>query len=263
MKKVIYYLLVFIIALIVIVIFSAPTILLKPQLIKYQNLIQINSLQGKIIDGAILGISLRKPLLKQINPKIKFNNLYISKLNWSLTDIGIFPLSISAKLKLKIANKIITFNIKATRDNVIYLTGLNTNVSITDILKLLQQPPDIASGNLKITSKNIIINNKQIQDANLLINVNNFTLFEQKLGNILANIGYKKDKKTFLIKIKSLKSKVDITGVINLALNGSYNISMQFSPNKNTNNDIKDMLLLIGDNSGGSRILKLKGRLKI
>ncbi len=263
MKKIIYYLLVFIIALIVIVIFSAPAILLKPQLAKYKNLIQINSLQGKIINGIALDINIKKPLLKQINSKIKFNNLNISKLSWELTGVEFFPLSIAIKLNIKIKDTIIASNIKVTNDGDIYITGLNTDIDITSILSLLQQPKDIVTGNLKITSKSIIISNKQIKDANLVININNFSLFEQKLGNILADINYKKDKKSFLIKIKSLKSKVDITGIISLALDGNYNISMQFSPNKSTNNDIKDMLSLIGTNSGGSRILKLKGILKI
>lgn len=256
MKKILYYLTIFIISSIIFAIFSAPSALLKPYIDKN---IQINYLNGKIINGEANGITINKSLLAKLNLTDIDNSIYVDKINWQLKSIDVFPLAITTKVKLKIASKTISLILKVDADKTIYLKDISLDILISEILKLVKQPNDILAGNLEFFAKNIIIKNNNIADADIKLHIKNLNILGQDIGNIGASINYQKDKKDFIIKPKSIKSNIDISGIISIKLNGKYNISLQLKAGKDANQDLKDMLSLIGYNSGGSRIIKLIG----
>ncbi len=260
MKKFSLYSLSFIVAIIGFSIWSAPAFLLKTPLKSVANLITIEQLSGRIVDGQAQGITPKSLLIKQIKLPIDANKLRLDSLSWVFDFSAL--LSLKAKVNINAIFNGISINAQllAGLSDTHSINNLQAKIAIAQLLALLNQHYAI-KGHALVDIK--ILEYQAGQISNLLgeIKLKNLNLFEQKIGNILADISFDNKTRTAIIKLSSSTSSVEVDGIVRLKTNGQYQASIKLTPAKNSSQDIKDMLSLVGYQSGNSRIFKQNGQL--
>lgn len=263
MKNFIGYLLVFVIAIIIFAISTAPTFLLTQPLKKVKHLLTIEHLSGKIINGSVQNITLKPKLFSKLTIPNKGTDFNIKTIDWNINLSQLQALELGLDIKLSLLKTLwqnpINFSIFVKKDQTIILKDLKTKTSLAPLFVLFGQNK-FADAQILINIDEFINKLGKIQEISGRIVIKNLVLFEQKIGQLVADISFDKKQRLIIIKPSSINAKIDISGLIKLDTKGNYNISIKLSPKASTTEDLTDMLSLVGYASGKNRIFKQTGK---
>ena len=261
MKNIFYYGLTLILAIIIFAILSAPVFLLRTPLESYKNLVTIEQLEGRIINGSAKIIKPNISFLSKIKLPIFKDNFLIDQIDWQFDLLALFNLKLKFYTKIYFDHTRVKADIIGQIDGLLRIENLKTALQLVDILPLIKQLPSI-SGSFFIHADYIALKDNKLIDIVANVNITNFILFEQNIGQLIADISYDKTKEKILIKLSSKQAKIDIKGVIGVDKEGNYQISIKLTPNRGIGQDLTDMLSLVGYQSGNSRIFKQNGKIQ-
>lgn len=265
MKRVLGYFLVFILAIIGFAVMTAPSHLLKYGEKFYQKSVSIERFSGKVIAGSVKNVVPNANLFSRLNLPFSKQLIKVKQLDWQIDFSKLLQAKIGTELQLtlnpRLWQNIITSKVYYHLDKTITAQNIQTKTKLKPLLTLVKQAP-IASGDMVINLEKIVLKSGEIDALTGNIKINNFILFEQNIGKILATISLSDDKKQLLIKLTSSKTaKIKLDGLVKLGLDKTYKVSIKLSPNQNASTDLVDMLSLVGYASGKNRIVNLQGKL--
>lgn len=264
MKNFTGYLLVFILAIIVFILSTAPTFLLTQPLKKVQHLLTVEQFSGKIIQGKAQNITLKPQLFSRLTMPIKSATFNIKTIDWQINLSQLQALKLGLDIKITLLKTFwqnpINFSIFIQKDKTIILKGLETQTSLESLFVLFKQAK-LADAQVLVNVDKFIYKSGEIKALSGRIVMNNLVLFEQKIGKLVADISFDQKQQLILIKPSGLNAKIGVSGLIKVDSKGRYDISIKLSPKANTDQNLADMLSLVGYASGKNRILKQIGRL--
>lgn len=255
MKLFIYYISVFLLAIIVMTAWSAPSYLLKPYIPKQ---ITIDKLAGKIISGQAQKITM---LANQI-PDIK-QNLLLKQLDWRLQPLSLFLLKAAVMITIDSEQGKLSSNIiYHLLDGRLSADNINGQLNIQHLIKLSGNELPV-TGKLTIQDGQVEYQSTQLDALSGQITLDNLVILEQFIGRVMIEATFNKKKKNIQFQLKSHPSnaKISISGAITLGLDGQYQVNMRLGANKQTPTSLKDALSLLGTQSGEDRVVKLTGKL--
>lgn len=261
MKKTIYYLSVFLLFVVVFIVLSAPAHLFKPYIPK--DLVSIAQLEGHLISGQAKQVVLSPQLIaKFFKGPLAKSVPTIERINWDINLWSFLLLQLSNQFNITTGRLSLSGQLTYDLSKSLTLDKLAGKLEASTLLKQLGYELAV-SGVVIIRDAKLSLKGQKLTQLSSNISLDRLVIFDQKIGRINAKVSLKEDKQQLLFELSSTasESKILVDGVLTLGLNGDYQTNIRLTPVPNISKDLTDMLSLVGQQSGKSRLVKLTGKL--